>query len=283
MNEFGSEVSTSEVSGDGGTTSDVSEVESGTEVNESEIDEDLSHELDDSYDSYMEEGEEKSFESDFNENEEVDESELEETDEPPDVLESELDSKYDSYIEDKDLSLYEKGKATDVNTEKLDSEVDDHYNEYVEHGEQQVDNAENAPEHIKCRNENLEGQEHPETSVPFERKQVEVDGKQYEVVVPEFESSYEAQLPENMYEATDREQFKECNSQLKNEVATNKDLREQFDDEQLEQIENGDTPDGYTWHHDAEAGKMQLVDTETHQRTGHTGGRSIWGGGTDSR
>lgn len=45
----------------------------------------------------------------------------------------------------------------------------------------------------------------------------------------------------------------------------------------------GDTPDGYTWHHDAEAGKMQLVDTETHQKTGHTGGRSIWGGGTESR
>lgn len=287
MSEFGSDVSTSEVSGDSGTTSDVSEVETGIEVNESEMDEDLSHELDDSYDSYMEEGEGKSFESDFNENEEVDETELGEADEPPDDLESDLDSKYDSYIEDKDLSSFEKGKATDVsddtNTEKLDSEVDDHYNEYVEHGEQQVDNAESTPEQIKCRNENLEGQEHPETGVPFERKQVEVDGKQYEVVVPEFESSYDAQLPENMYEATDREQFKECNSQLKNEVATNKDLREQFDDEQLEQIENGDTPDGYTWHHDAEAGKMQLVDTETHQKTGHTGGRSIWGGGTESR
>jgi len=215
MSEFGSDVSTSEVSGDSGTTSDVSEVETGTEVNESEMDEDLSHELDDSYDSYMEEGEGKSFESDFDENEEVDETELDETDEPPDDLESDLDSKYDSYIEDKDLSSYEKGKATDVNADELDSEVDDHYNEYVEHGEQQVDNAESTPEQIKCRNENLEGQEHPETGVPFERKQVEVDGKQYEVVVPEFESSYDAQLPENMYEATDREQF---------------------DDEQLEQI-----------------------------------------------
>lgn len=283
MSEFGSDVSASEVSGDNGTTSDVSEVATGTEVNESEMDEDLSQELDDSYDSYMEEGEGKSFESDFDENEEIDETELEETDELPDNLESDLDSKYDSYIEDKALSSYEKCKATDVNTEELNSEVDDHYNEYVEHGEQQVDNAENEPEHIKCRNENLEGQEHPETGVPFEKKQVEVDGKQYEVVVPEFESSYDAQLPEDMYEATDREQFKECNSQLKNEVATNQDLRERFDDEQLEQIENGDTPDGYTWHHDAEAGKMQLVDTETHQKTGHTGGRSIWGGGTENR
>ena len=63
MSEFGSEVSSSEVSGDSGTTSDVSEVDTGSEVSESEMDEDLSHELDDSYDSYMEEGEGKSFES----------------------------------------------------------------------------------------------------------------------------------------------------------------------------------------------------------------------------
>ncbi len=281
MSEFGSEVSGSEVSSDSGTTSEISEVKTGSEVSESEMDDDLSNELDDSYDSYMEEGQRKTFESGFNENEEVEESEFDETDgRTSDDLDSDLDSKYDSYIEDKELSSFEKGKATDVNesgseTEDIDSEA--------EHGKQHIDNAESLPEKIKCRNEDLEGQKHQETGVPFERKQVEVDGKQYEVVVPEFESSFEAQLPENMYEATDREQFKECNSQLKNEVATNKDFREQFDDDQLEQIENGDTPDGYTWHHDAEAGKMQLVDTETHQKTGHTGGRSIWGGGTDNR
>ena len=144
-------------------------------------------------------------------------------------------------------------------------------------------NAENSSKQIKCRNEILEGQNHPETGVPFERKLVEVDGEQFDVVVPKFESIYDAQLPKPMFEATDREQFRECNVQLKNELATNKDLRDRFDDEQLEQIDNEDTPDGYTWHHDAEAGKMQLVDTETHQKTGHTGGRSIWGGGTENR
>lgn len=145
MSEFGSDVSTSEVSGDSGTTGDVNEVETGVEVNESEMDEDLSHELDDSYDSYMEEGERKTFESDLDENEEVDEIELEENDEPPDDLESNLDNKYDSYIEDKDLSSFEKGKATDVNTNELDSEVDDHYNEYIEHGENK-DSPENMQE-----------------------------------------------------------------------------------------------------------------------------------------
>ena len=138
-------------------------------------------------------------------------------------------------------------------------------------------------EKIKCRNEELAGAEHPDTGVPFEKKQVEIDGKSYEVVVPQFESTYDAQLPEDKYKATDREQFKECNSQLKEDVAKNKELKEQFDEEQLEQINDGETPDGYTWHHDAEAGKMQLVDTETHRRTGHAGGRVIWGGGTDNR
>lgn len=144
MSEFGSDVSTNEVSGNCEATNDVSEVETGLEVNESEMDEDLSHELDDSYDSYMEEGKGKSFESDFNENEEVDEIEVDETDELPDDLESDLDSKYDSYIEDKDISSFEKGKATDVNTKELDSEVDDHYNEYVEQGEK-----EDSPEKVE--------------------------------------------------------------------------------------------------------------------------------------
>lgn len=236
----------SEVSGT--EVSDVSETENVSEVSENEMDKDLSRGLDDVYDSYMKDDAEKFPESELNENDEVDEL----YEKMSDDIWSDIDSKCNSYIEDKEpLS--------------------------------ETDNTENSPEQIKCRNEDLEGQRHPETGVPFERKQVEVDGKQYEIVVPEFESLYDAQLPENMYEAKDREQFKECNLQLKNEAAANKNIREQFDDEQLEQLENGDTPDGYTWHHDAEAGKMQLVDTEIHQKTGHTGGRSVWGGGTYSR
>lgn len=177
----------------------------------------------------------------------------------------ELDSKYDSYIED----------DTDKNTED-----EEHYGDYVESGK--TDDPDAAGE-IKCRNESLEGKTHPETGVPFERREVEVDGKQVEVVVPRFESEYDAQLPEDMYKSTDHQQFKECNAQLKEAVATDEELRSRFDEEQLDQIENGEIPDGYTWHHDAEPGKMQLVDTETHQRTGHTGGRNIWGGGTENR
>jgi RHS repeat-associated protein len=35
------------------------------------------------------------------------------------------------------------------------------------------------------------------------------------------------------------------------------------------------TPAGYTWHHSQDVGLMQLVDTKTHLKTGHTGGYSL--------
>lgn len=172
---------------------------------------------------------------------------------------------------------------TDETNEEIDENDIDHSETNETDNPSESDNAEKQVEHVQCRNENLDGNEHPETGVAFEKRQVEVDGKQYDVVVPQFESKYDAQLPEDKLKSPDREQFKECNSQLKEDIFNNKDLRDQFDDEQIEQIENGDTPDGYTWHHDADVGKMQLVDTEKHQKTGHTGGRTIWGGGNENR
>jgi hypothetical protein len=36
------------------------------------------------------------------------------------------------------------------------------------------------------------------------------------------------------------------------------------------------TPDGYTWHHHQDYGRMQLVPEEIHRVTGHTGGFSLW-------
>ena len=57
----------------------------------------------------------------------------------------------------------------------------------------------------------------------------------------------------------------------------------ELDKEQMEQILDGETPDGYTWHHDAEVGKIQLVESDIHMKTGHTGGRTVWGGGNENR
>lgn len=137
---------------------------------------------------------------------------------------------------------------------------------------------------MQTKNQDLEGKKHPVTGVPFVRKEVEnSDGEKVEVVVPEFESAYDVQLPEELLEATDKEQFDECNMQLKEAIEKDPELRSKFTDEQIEQIMDGETPDGYTWHHDAEKGKMQLVDSKTHAQTGHTGGKAIWGGGKENR
>lgn len=141
--------------------------------------------------------------------------------------------------------------------------------------------------YVITRNESLEGDNHPITGVPFERKTVEVNGENIEGVFPVFDAIYEAKLPKDMYEKSDREQFKECNNQLYKDIEQYPVLKNQFNEEQLEQIKDGTidgtAPDGYVWHHNEEAGKMQLVDFETHARTGHTGGRSIWGGGNSNR
>lgn len=141
--------------------------------------------------------------------------------------------------------------------------------------------------YVITRNESLEGDNHPITGVPFERKTVEVNGENIEGVFPVFDAIYEAKLPKDMYEKSDREQFKECNNQLYKDIEQYPVLKNQFNEEQLEQIKDGTidgaAPDGYVWHHNEEAGKMQLVDFETHAKTGHTGGRSIWGGGNSNR
>ena len=145
-------------------------------------------------------------------------------------------------------------------------------------------NDEKISYEIHTRNESLEGDRHPITGVPFERKTVEdSDGNEVTGVFPEFDSDFDAQLPEDLYEASDKEQFAECNKQLKEAVEKSPELAKRFTPEQLEQIKNGDTPDGYTWHHNEEKGKMQLVDSDIHAKTGHTGGKTIWGGGNENR
>lgn len=138
--------------------------------------------------------------------------------------------------------------------------------------------------YIRTRNEGLEGQNHPVTNVPFKEKMVVTDsGEEVIGVFPEFDSVFEAQLPENLYTASDSKQFSDCNNQLKDAIETDAELAKLFDEEQIDQINNDDIPDGYIWHHNEETGKMQLVDSEIHAKTGHTGGRSIWGGGSENR
>lgn len=186
----------------------------------------------------------------------------------------------------------------DVNTIEKENLTPKFFQEMPNVSDNDIKNANNILEdknksnelptrYVITRNESLEGDNHPITGVPFERKMVEVNGENIEGVFPVFDAIYEAKLPKDMYEKSDKEQFKECNNQLYKDIEQYPVLKNQFNEEQLEQIKDGTidgtAPDGYVWHHNEEAGKMQLVDFETHAKTGHTGGRSIWGGGNSNR
>lgn len=143
---------------------------------------------------------------------------------------------------------------------------------------------ESSANYIDCRNKSCEGKLHPITGVEFIGKEIETpDGIISEGVFPVFESAFDAQLDESQYSQSDARHFKEANSQLKEAIENDPDLRDKFTSEELEQIEFSDTPDGYVWHHSEESGTLQLVDSTIHAQTGHTGGRSIWGGGNDQR
>lgn len=192
---------------------------------------------------------------------------------------------YKDYSNDSGVtnSEFVESNVSEVSTDVSNPELNDG-NVTNQSVEENTESSEPAPRRIKTTNENLEGEKHPETGVPFERKVVETDtGEKVEGVFPQFESKFDAQLPEGMETESDRKQFDECNKQLKDKCDSDPEFAKQFDEEQLEQIKNGDTPDGYTWHHNEEKGKLQLVESEIHAKTGHTGGRSVWGGGTDNR
>jgi len=135
-------------------------------------------------------------------------------------------------------------------------------------------------------NSQLDGKLHPATQIPFNRKEiVNPDGEIIRGVFPDFSSEkmFEAKLPENLYQSTDPEQFKFCDQELKSSFDNKVLDTSNFSDRQLEQISNGDKPEKFTWHHSEQQGILELVPSDIHADTGHTGGRFIWGGGTDAR
>lgn len=132
---------------------------------------------------------------------------------------------------------------------------------------------------LDTQNSDMAGKKHPETGVEFVRKTVDLQGTKIEGVFAKFDSKFTASLPDSMLKASDKDQFNECNRQLKDAISDNPKLKEQFTERQLAQIDAGQKPGGCTWHHNEETGRMELVDTNIHSSTGHTGGRAIWGGG----
>lgn len=120
-----------------------------------------------------------------------------------------------------------------------------------------------------------------------------VDGIEYRDGYPDFSpvSKFNTKLEPEDYQKSDRDQFASCNQNLQeaifSDIGTGEikdpELASHFSSDQLDDIRFGETPDGYTWHHDVEDGHMQLVPTDVHQTCRHSGGRALWGGGSDYR
>lgn len=140
------------------------------------------------------------------------------------------------------------------------------------------------PRHITTINEGLNGKKYPGTDVEYGKHTFRLNGEKVEGVFPKFKSNFDTRLPKNIWNASDAEQFKYCTERLKQGIENNPEFAKELTSRQIEQIKAGAPRiSGLTWHHNEIPGKMQLVNAETHEKCRHTGGRSIWGGGSDCR
>lgn len=133
-------------------------------------------------------------------------------------------------------------------------------------------------------NEEYEGRTYPGTNVRYKRVKIRYHGEVMEGVFPQFEAKFETRMPKNMWQASDNQQFSYCTKALAKRIENDPSLAKQFTSRQLEQIKNGEPRiSGLTWHHTERPGVMQLVDSDIHSKCRHTGGRSVWGGGSGCR
>ena len=141
-----------------------------------------------------------------------------------------------------------------------------------------------TPRHITTINENLEGKCYPGTDVKYAKRTFMLNGEKVEGVFPQFDSKFDCRLPKDLRTASDTKQFEYCTKQLAKRIESDPDFAKQFTPRQIEQIKAGEPRiSGLTWHHNEIPGKMQLVNAVDHTTCRHTGGRSIWGGGSDCR
>ncbi|WNS76266.1 HNH endonuclease [Bacillus sp. DTU_2020_1000418_1_SI_GHA_SEK_038] len=139
---------------------------------------------------------------------------------------------------------------------------------------------------IDTRNSHLNGLEHAETGVSFEQRTIELpNGDLQTGTFPVFESQFSVVLAEEMYLESDRTHFSIANETLYQSIQENPSLARELglSSHDMGGLKMGVTPEGYVWHHHEQPGVIQLVDEEIHQNTGHTGGREIWGGGSNYR
>lgn len=148
--------------------------------------------------------------------------------------------------------------------------------------DKRIDSCKMGSDGIKfpCINSDMAGKKN-NLGVEYKERIIEKKGYKIVVEVPEFKSEFTLKLPEEIETASYAKHFKECNAQLYEAIQKDPILERKFTKRQIEQIKDGETPEGYTWHHDAQPGVMMLVDERVHEGSRHTGGKAIWGGGRE--
>jgi len=103
---------------------------------------------------------------------------------------------------------------------------------------------------------------------------------------PVFNSKFDTVIDDsNLGTGKDKMHFKAANENLAKELRKNPEIAKDLGitDKQVEFIlkepPEKTAPNGLTWHHHQDTGRMQLVDSVEHGDFKHTGGMSIWGGG----
>ena len=93
---------------------------------------------------------------------------------------------------------------------------------------------------------------------------------------PKFKAYYTVKLRRKYWRESRERHFYIANKILNQDLRAVKRLK--LSKSQIKELGHHETPSGYTWHHHQDAGILQLVDSEIHEKTGHYGGYSIWGG-----
>ena len=93
---------------------------------------------------------------------------------------------------------------------------------------------------------------------------------------PKFKAYYTVKLRKKYWKESRERHFYMANRILCEDNRAVKKLK--LSRKQIQELNHYKTPSGYTWHHHQDAGILQLVDAEIHEKTGHYGGHSIWGG-----
>lgn len=132
---------------------------------------------------------------------------------------------------------------------------------------------------IATRNMRLEGSQ-SKSGVPFERCTAKLtDGLEVEGVVPKFESRHHVELGEKANDMTVYQQFAACRDDFQQHMFDSPEKLQglTFDDMTRLDEPQGFAPKGWTFNHNLACGSYDLVPSDKHKGTGHTGGNALYG------